>query len=65
MGTTCHGSVLSLASCSQTGIYTLFPLLISTVFIVVSHVGCRGVTGVMKMGGKKIMSVQVIIAVGV
>ena len=37
-GTTCHGSVYSVASCSQTGIYTLFPP-------VVSRVGCLGVTG--------------------
>ena len=25
LGTSCHGSVWSVASCSQTGIYTLFP----------------------------------------
>ena len=34
-----------MGSCSHTGIYTLFPLLISTAFVVVSRVGRLGVTG--------------------
>ena len=37
-----------MASCSQTGIYTVFPLLISNAFVVVSHVGCLGVTSVVQ-----------------
>ena len=49
LGTTCHGSVWSVASCFQTGIYILFRLLISTVFVVASRVGCLGVTTVYKL----------------
>ena len=45
-GTTCHGSVLSVASCSK-ALFTPFScLLISIAFVVVSRVGCLGVTGV-------------------
>ena len=35
-----------MASCSQTGIYIYSHLLISTAFVVVSRVGCLGVTAV-------------------
>ena len=37
-----------MASCSQTGIYSYDCLLISVVFVVLCHVGCLWVIGVLK-----------------
>ena len=42
LGTTCHGSVRSVAGCPQTGIYTIFSPVDFICFVVVSHVGCLG-----------------------